>query len=149
LPGIIEDPACTAGRTSSPNPALGPDESNRKSLEAFASGSAVDIVVRVAVLVLAVAVPEVHQRAVCYDLVYVHVGRRARAALQQWDDEVSAHVRGAGSEFLACGRDRGSDKGRQRSAVEVCPRGCELHHPERSAQFPDIGHPRTDAREIR
>ena len=32
LPGIIDEPFCLAGRLISPNPALGPDDINRRSL---------------------------------------------------------------------------------------------------------------------
>ena len=32
LPGMIDDPACIAGKLISPKPARGPDESNLKSL---------------------------------------------------------------------------------------------------------------------
>src|SRR5215208_2273052 len=37
LPGMIEDPGCMGGRLISPNPALGPDESSRRSLQIFDS----------------------------------------------------------------------------------------------------------------
>ena len=37
LPGMIEEPACTAGRRISPKPARGPLESRRRSLQIFDS----------------------------------------------------------------------------------------------------------------
>ena len=40
LPGMIEEPACTAGRLISPMPALGPEESRRRSLQVFESFTA-------------------------------------------------------------------------------------------------------------
>ena len=37
LPGMIDEPACRAGRLISPKPARGPDESRRRSLQIFES----------------------------------------------------------------------------------------------------------------
>ena len=37
FPGMMLDPACCAGRLISPNPACGPDESRRRSLQIFES----------------------------------------------------------------------------------------------------------------
>ncbi len=37
LPGMIEEPACTAGRLISPRPARGPEDSSRRSLQTLES----------------------------------------------------------------------------------------------------------------
>ena len=40
LPGIIEDPGCTGGSWSSPSPHLGPEASQRRSLQILVSVTA-------------------------------------------------------------------------------------------------------------
>ena len=37
LPGMMLDPACRGGRLISPNPACGPEDSSRRSLQIFES----------------------------------------------------------------------------------------------------------------
>ena len=37
LPGMIEDPGCTAGSRISPKPVRGPEDSSRRSLQIFES----------------------------------------------------------------------------------------------------------------
>ena len=41
LPGMMLDPACTAGRVMSPYPAAGPEESSRRSLQILGSFTAI------------------------------------------------------------------------------------------------------------
>ena len=41
FPGMMEDPGCTAGRISSPNPARGPEPSQRMSLAIFERETAI------------------------------------------------------------------------------------------------------------
>jgi hypothetical protein len=90
---------------------------------------AIDVVVRVAVFVLPLLVPHELQRPVGDHLVRVHIGRGARAALD--DVEAKLLVELSVDELLAGPLDPFQDLFRELLAVIVRARGGELHHRRR------------------
>ncbi len=77
----------------------------------------VDVLVGVQVCVLPLGVPEQLQRAVGHDLVGVHVGGRARAALDDVHDELVVQL--AGAYLPAGGDDRVGLLGRQQAEFRI------------------------------
>ena len=106
---------------------------------------AVDVVVRVAELVLALLVPHQLQGPVGDHLVGVHVRRGARAALKDVDDELVVQL--AVHQLLAGALDPRQDLPGELLAVVVGPRRRQLDHGERLDQ---VGiEPQLDARDVK
>ena len=104
-------------------------EAERRRVDVVRRLSEVHVVVGVDVLVLALLVAERFEGEVRDHLVRVHVGRSARAALDEVGDELVAHL--AGDQLVAGAGDRVGDLRVENAQVAVRERRRLLHVTER------------------
>ncbi|MDQ1206694.1 hypothetical protein QE377_003053 [Microbacterium sp. SORGH_AS 862] len=125
--GVVQD----AHRRIQSVDALDERDVDRRRVGVVGRLAQVDMVVRVQVRVLALGVTEDLQGPVGDDLVRVHVGRRARSALDDVDDEL---VRERAASDLAAGSRDGVGAHRIEQAEVAVGEGCSLLHEREPAQ---------------